>query len=253
MESDLWPVLEDVEDDIGILSKTLRPLLEQNLPKNASLLPLVDKAKLYVQTTYTIESLLCSYLDLNGIDVKEHAVMKELMRLKQYYAKIRNLELKEEEKKKRDNLTLDREAARRFIKGALAGNDKYDAERTELLKKQKENAHIKFQELGESGDPEPQQRRVMENDDSDDEFGGIRLVTGDTDDDENEPKINIDNSPEMLSSKLQSEGTTGASSPSKGEEGKKRKKSGLKDSHRVKKVGKKSEKSGNGKGKNQES
>lgn len=58
MESDLWPLLEDLQDTIDGLSDSLKPLLKNTLPENTSRLPLVDQAKLYVLTTYAIESLL---------------------------------------------------------------------------------------------------------------------------------------------------------------------------------------------------
>lgn len=58
MESELWPHLDDLEDGVEKLSSVLKPLMEENMAKNASQLPLLDKAKLYILTTYTIESLI---------------------------------------------------------------------------------------------------------------------------------------------------------------------------------------------------
>ncbi|KAF3936746.1 hypothetical protein ABW19_dt0201982 [Dactylella cylindrospora] len=194
MESELWPQLDDLEDSIDTISVTLKPLLEENLPKNASLLPLVDKAKLYILATYAIESLIFSYLETNSITTSNHPIMKELTRIRQYFQKIRDIETKDKEKAEkeassantkhvdtRDNLVLDKEAAGRFISAALAGNDKYDVERAENIRLQKERAHIKFQELGE-GVKDPVGQRAAETTDDDSEQGGVKLVTGDTED-----------------------------------------------------------------------
>ncbi|EPS41544.1 hypothetical protein H072_4586 [Dactylellina haptotyla CBS 200.50] len=193
MESELWPALENFEDDAEAIEKTLKPLLEQNLPKHASMLPLLDKAKLYIMTTYALESLLFSYLSTSSADTTEHPIMKELTRVRQYFQKIRDIESKDSEKAKestaaqssqrvdtRDSLVLDKAAAGRFISAALAGNDKYDVERAENIRLQKERAKEKFDGLGE-GVKEPIGKRASESD-SDEEEGGVRLVTGESDD-----------------------------------------------------------------------
>lgn len=56
-----------------------------------------------------------AYLRLKGVDAKEHPVFREITRVKQYFAKIQALETQPEERA----LTLDREAAGRFIKHGL--------------------------------------------------------------------------------------------------------------------------------------
>lgn len=48
---------------------------------------------------------------------------------------------------KRTNLTLNKEAAGRFIKAGLSGNDKYDKELAERKARERENAHQKLQQL----------------------------------------------------------------------------------------------------------
>ncbi|KAK6361548.1 hypothetical protein TWF730_005268 [Orbilia blumenaviensis] len=195
MESELWPALDDFEDNVDAISKTLKPLLEQNLPKHASMLPLFDKAKLYIITTYALESLLYSYLETSATPTANHPIMKELTRVRQYFQKIRDIESKEpkqEEKEPvasssarvdtRDNLVLDKAAAGRFISAALAGNDKYDIERAENIRLQKEKAKEKLGELGE-GVKDPLGQRAPESDsDDEEEDGGVRLVTGDSGD-----------------------------------------------------------------------
>jgi exosome complex protein LRP1 len=98
---------------------------------------------------------------LNGVQAKEHAVFKELTRVRQYFAKIKEAE--SGGVKPRENLNLNKQAAGRFIKHALvrtraalfidvltfyqAGNDKYDAERAERELKEKLLAKRKLQSL----------------------------------------------------------------------------------------------------------
>lgn len=142
---DLHPLLEHLEGNIDDLEEALAPLLNAPLSDVASKLPLLDKAKLHVMSTYAIESILFSYLLLNGENAKEHAVFTELTRLRQYFEKIKKAEAGP---LKRD-LSLDKQAAGRFIKHALLGNERYDLERSERQAREGANAHIKFDELSE--------------------------------------------------------------------------------------------------------
>ncbi len=56
--SELVSYIETLDDDIDDLEEVLEPLLSCPLSENASKLPLLDKAQLYVLVTYAIESLL---------------------------------------------------------------------------------------------------------------------------------------------------------------------------------------------------
>ncbi|CZT50993.1 related to small unique nuclear receptor co-repressor [Rhynchosporium secalis] len=123
------------------LEASLQPLLKTALSETASKLPLLDKAKLYVLVTYAIESMLFSYLRLNGVNAREHQVFKELTRVKQYFDKIKNIETPPVR-----NTAVDKAAAARFIKAGLAGNDKYDLARAEQIAKERAKSHIKFPE-----------------------------------------------------------------------------------------------------------
>lgn len=60
--------------------------------------------------------MMTAYLRLNGINAKEHPIFRELTRVKQYFEKIKNLDLGGD---KRAPIGLDKEAAGRFIKHAL--------------------------------------------------------------------------------------------------------------------------------------
>jgi len=137
-------LLEQLDDEIDDLDDALGPLVQNPMSETVSKLPLLDKAKLYVLVTYAIESTLFSYLRLNGINAREHPVFKELTRVRQYFDKIK---IAETPISKRENVTVDRTAAARFIKAGLTGNDKFDLERAERQATERARAHIRFEEL----------------------------------------------------------------------------------------------------------
>ncbi|KAF2797734.1 hypothetical protein K505DRAFT_322346 [Melanomma pulvis-pyrius CBS 109.77] len=151
--TDLPAQIEDLEANIDELDAALAPLLHKPLPTTASTLPLLDKAKLHILSAYAIESLLFSSLLTAGQDAKSHAVFEELVRLKSYFRKIAAAEAEPEPKAR-----IDKEAAARFIKHGLSGNDRYDRERKERKeraerekeKARKKQTHIKFDQEIES-------------------------------------------------------------------------------------------------------
>jgi len=133
-------LLERLESEIDGLEDSLVPLLETDLSNITSKLPLLDKAKLYVLMTYAVESILFSYLRLNGSKAREHPVFQELTRVKQYFEKIKAAENTIPD---HATLSLDKDAAARLISAGLAGNTKLDLERAERLAKDKARAHFK--------------------------------------------------------------------------------------------------------------
>ena len=54
----LLKFIEHLDDKIDDLEEALAPLLKTALSDSASKLPLLDRAKLYVLSTYAIESLI---------------------------------------------------------------------------------------------------------------------------------------------------------------------------------------------------
>ncbi|KAJ5801316.1 uncharacterized protein N7518_003384 [Penicillium psychrosexuale] len=168
--TDLLPLLEQLDDNVDDLEAVLQPLLTSTLLKNSNKLPVMDKAKLHVLITYTLESLIFSYLRLHGVDAKQHPVFRELTRVKQYFEKIKALETEPEERP----MTLDKGAASRFIKHGLAGNDKYDLERAEKQAKERARAQLKAAMFAPksidatNGQPDS---------DDDDSEGGVDLAT----------------------------------------------------------------------------
>ncbi|KAJ5198301.1 uncharacterized protein N7498_007418 [Penicillium cinerascens] len=137
--TDLLPLLEQLDDNVDDLEEVLQPFLGQSLSKASKNLPVMDKAKLHVLITYTLESLIFSYLRLHGVDAKQHSVFRELTRVKQYFDKIKALETEPEQR----TMTLDKEAAGRFIKHGLAGNDKINLELAEKQAKERARAQFK--------------------------------------------------------------------------------------------------------------
>ncbi|KAF2482065.1 Sas10/Utp3/C1D family-domain-containing protein [Neohortaea acidophila] len=119
-------LVEDLENTIDDLEDSLQPLVKTHLSTSTSKLPLLDKAKAYVLATYALESILFSSLRLHGVDAKAHPVFQELARVKEYFGKIKAAETSGAT---RPHATLDKEAAQRFIRHGLAGNDRFDRER----------------------------------------------------------------------------------------------------------------------------
>ncbi|KAI9645326.1 hypothetical protein NHQ30_006062 [Ciborinia camelliae] len=138
-------LLEQLDDDVDDVEDAVAPFIQKSIPEFASKLPLLDKAKLYTLVTYAIESILFSYLRLNGVNAREHPVFTELTRMKQYFEKIKLTENPPVAAER--NLKLDKGAAGRFIKAGLSGNDKYDLQRAEQMAKERAKSHIRFEEL----------------------------------------------------------------------------------------------------------
>jgi exosome complex protein LRP1 len=155
--------LDVVDDRIDELSAALAPLLEKSVAEHATTLPVADKARLYVLTTYAVESLLfCAfplpsrsqtstlmfatpaYLRLQALPTKDHPVMRELTRVRQYVAKIKGAEPAVP-----PAMSLDKAAANRFIAAALVGNDKFDEERAERAMRERTGAEMKLRALEE--------------------------------------------------------------------------------------------------------
>jgi exosome complex protein LRP1 len=82
-------------------------------------------------------------MKLHGVDTKNHSIVSELTRIRQYMDKIQRIE----NDQKAPSLNLDKAAADRIIKHGLAGNEKYDAERAARQDKEHERAQKKLAAL----------------------------------------------------------------------------------------------------------
>lgn len=104
-----------------------------------------------------------AYLRLKSINAREHPVFNELARVRQYFEKLKQAESPPAQR----NLTVDKGAAGRFIKAGLvgkpvldpasiiniiqAGNDKFDLQKAEQQAKERAKAHIRFNDVQNSG------------------------------------------------------------------------------------------------------
>lgn len=143
----LLPQLEDLSSTIDDLESALQPIISSALSASTSKLPLLDKAKLYVLATYAIESILFSYLRLNGTDAKAHPVFQELNRVREYFNKIKAAEDVGVDGRSKSAPRLDRPAVNRFIRAGLTGNDRYDKERAAKRESEKAGAKRKLEEI----------------------------------------------------------------------------------------------------------
>lgn len=98
------------------LETQLEPLFTKSLPETLVALETIQQAKLQVILPYVIYDLVFVYLKTRGIDPRTHPVIGELDRVRQYFDKIKSAEDSEEKKR----LGIDKAAAGRFIKHAIA-------------------------------------------------------------------------------------------------------------------------------------
>ncbi|KAH7922799.1 hypothetical protein BV22DRAFT_1037119 [Leucogyrophana mollusca] len=108
--------LSMMDASLDELEAQLDPLISKSLPETLVGLETIQQAKLQVALPYLVYDLVFIYLKARGIDPKTHPVVTELDRVRQYFEKIKNAE--ESEEKKRAG--IDKAAAGRFIKHAIA-------------------------------------------------------------------------------------------------------------------------------------
>ncbi|WWC70340.1 uncharacterized protein I206_104290 [Kwoniella pini CBS 10737] len=118
-ELDLKEILNLLTKDLNILENSLNPLFEgenEELIWNDKLNKLGDmeRAKMNILISYTINDLIWIYLKLKGIDPDKHDVSSELDRIRTYYTKINQIEQPEIQRNK-----IDSEAAKRFVKNSI--------------------------------------------------------------------------------------------------------------------------------------
>ncbi|KAI0347978.1 hypothetical protein BDW22DRAFT_1384967 [Trametopsis cervina] len=104
-----------LDQSLDELEAQLEPLFAQTLPETLVGLEKIQQAKLQVALPYLVYDLVFIYLKTRGIDPKTHPVVAELDRVRQYFEKIKNAE-----NPATRTLVLDKGAAGRFIKHAIA-------------------------------------------------------------------------------------------------------------------------------------
>eukprot|EP01113_Clastostelium_recurvatum_P024601 TRINITY_DN2936_c0_g1_i2.p1 TRINITY_DN2936_c0_g1~~TRINITY_DN2936_c0_g1_i2.p1 ORF type:complete len:199 (+),score=50.94 TRINITY_DN2936_c0_g1_i2:163-759(+) len=121
LPSDLQSSLASFEKTLSSLEESLTPFFNESLKDQLSHLSPIDAAKLNIVMAYAINTLFYMYLKTQGTDTSDHPVIKELDRVKVYINKVKGLS-------ERQKLKLNSDAASRFIKHALSGNEAQDEE-----------------------------------------------------------------------------------------------------------------------------
>lgn len=105
--------LASFDSSLSQVESVLQPLLQ--CPQNElfeKLSPL-DRAKVELVGGYTINSLFWMYLNVCGLNPKEHSVKQELDRIRSYMNRVKECQDKAKAPK------LDKGASKRFVKSAL--------------------------------------------------------------------------------------------------------------------------------------
>ncbi|KAI9570171.1 Sas10/Utp3/C1D family-domain-containing protein [Boletus coccyginus] len=108
--------LARLDESLDELESKLEPLFAKSLPETLLALDTIQQAKLQVIIPYVVYDLVFVYLKSRGIDPKTHPVVAELERVRQYFDKIKHAEDSDQKRK----LGIDKAAADRFIKHAIA-------------------------------------------------------------------------------------------------------------------------------------
>ncbi|KIL01059.1 hypothetical protein PAXRUDRAFT_29405 [Paxillus rubicundulus Ve08.2h10] len=108
--------LTKLNKSLDELESQLEPLFSQSLPETLLGLEIIQQAKLQVIIPYVVYDLVFVYLKSRGIDPNTHPVINELERVRQYFDKIKDAE----EFDQKRNFGIDKAAAGRFIKHAIA-------------------------------------------------------------------------------------------------------------------------------------
>ncbi|KIM70071.1 hypothetical protein SCLCIDRAFT_503486 [Scleroderma citrinum Foug A] len=98
------------------LESQLEPLFAQSLDETLLGLDTIQQAKMQVIIPYVVYDLVFVYLKTRGVDPMTHPVIAELDRVRQYFDKIQKAEESDQKRK----LGIDKQAAGRFIKHAIA-------------------------------------------------------------------------------------------------------------------------------------
>uniref|UniRef100_A0A060T3A7 Exosome complex protein n=1 Tax=Blastobotrys adeninivorans TaxID=409370 RepID=A0A060T3A7_BLAAD len=138
-------LIEKLSGQIDEASTQLEPFLETKLSEQR-FETFEDQAKFCAFLAYALDSTMFAYLKARGKDTNDHPIMKELDRVKSYMAKIK------EAQKIRPK--VDKAAADRFIRGALAGNPQVESDNflKKMAKETNKRTHNDVEETGPDGE-----------------------------------------------------------------------------------------------------
>ncbi|ERT00084.1 exosome complex protein LRP1 [Sporothrix schenckii 1099-18] len=141
---DIQPRIRQLAADIDRLKAAVAPLLLNDASSSSSStnshaaaamhLPLLDKAKLHVLASFALESTLYCSLGLAGVDARNHAVFRELQRVRQYMGKIDAAEKPPVAEPPTNR--LNKSAAIRFLKADLDDSPGVRSQLDDLLKQE---------------------------------------------------------------------------------------------------------------------
>ncbi|KZS91581.1 hypothetical protein SISNIDRAFT_487249 [Sistotremastrum niveocremeum HHB9708] len=137
--------VRDIENDLDTLEDILEPLLAHPLEDTLANLSVINKAKLQTLIPYVVHDLIISYLKVRGVDVRSHGVMSEMERVKKYFDKIKNAE-----DPSKNKLAVDKEAASRFIKNAIATATRAPLPPPPTVQSSSTSTHIRFSDSNAS-------------------------------------------------------------------------------------------------------
>uniref|UniRef100_A0A7S2DQ08 Nuclear nucleic acid-binding protein C1D n=1 Tax=Octactis speculum TaxID=3111310 RepID=A0A7S2DQ08_9STRA len=106
---------------------------------------------------YTMDSLFYVLLKAKGVPVKDHAVKAELQRVGQYMKRIKEAE----EGPEQPTLRVDSSAAKRLVRGGLAGNDRLAEQPAPFGGLKKRSAEGDETEKGKQGTERKKRREEM--------------------------------------------------------------------------------------------
>ncbi|XP_046847743.1 nuclear nucleic acid-binding protein C1D-like [Xenia sp. Carnegie-2017] len=115
LPNEIFSAMKDFHHSFGSVEETLEPLLRSSNDELHEKLDVLDRAKLDLMVVYGINTMFWIYLITQGVNPKEHGVKHELDRIKNYMKKVKDVS-----ERKKASMKIDKDAARRFVKGALA-------------------------------------------------------------------------------------------------------------------------------------
>ncbi|SYW83557.1 related to LRP1 - nuclear exosome-associated nucleic acid binding protein [Ustilago bromivora] len=173
------PTLQTLSSSFTDLSNILQPLLAHNYEQLNSALQAnssttqnasedelhgrLDAARMQVSVAYVLMDLVWILLKTKGVDPTNHPVIQELERVKSYFGKIKRVQDNEKEPAAQGEkgTKVDRSAAGRFIRAALAGepgstpgkHTKFNDESAEKKNKQIEKKEVEEAEAEAEATP----------------------------------------------------------------------------------------------------
>ena len=111
--SELQNRLQMFDNSLNDVENLLRPLFQTPLNELHENMTPVEKAKIELVGLYAMNSLFWMFLNVKGINPKEHDVKRELDRIKANMSRIKDIQDREKAPR------LDKPASKRFLRNAL--------------------------------------------------------------------------------------------------------------------------------------